>query len=306
MGGGSRHARVHWILGATIVAWSVNLSAVKLLTETLDIAIVAAVRMVVAAVFLWLVWRLRRLSAGQLDARMWVWFVVIALLMVYANQMLFASGLARTSATNAALMMALGPFSSLVLESWFFRKRLAVKQLTGVCLAVAGVVLVILHRPGARIAAAGVGDALILASVLSFSCGGLMVQRLARKQPTALISAMTHIVGALVLTANAMYAVEDFTGAIRSIGMWEWSLILYSGVVATGLGALGWSRGIAELGVGQTATYLAWMPVSSAVIGAAVFGETLTAWHVIGMSGVLAGSLLALRATDIESRRRHM
>ena len=102
MGGGSRHARVHWILGATIVAWSVNLSAVKLLTETLDIAIVAAVRMVVAAVFLWLVWRLRRLSAGQLDARMWVWFVVIALLMVYANQMLFASGLARTSATNAA------------------------------------------------------------------------------------------------------------------------------------------------------------------------------------------------------------
>jgi peptidoglycan biosynthesis protein MviN/MurJ (putative lipid II flippase) len=56
-----RIAPVHLILIATIVAWSLNLSAVKLLTGMLDIALVAAVRMVVAAGFLLLILR-RRVS----------------------------------------------------------------------------------------------------------------------------------------------------------------------------------------------------------------------------------------------------
>jgi drug/metabolite transporter (DMT)-like permease len=78
--------------------------------------------------------------------------------------------------------------------------------------------------------------------------------------------------------------------------------MLYSGVMATALGAVAWGRGIAALGVGRTANYLSWVPIFGVGFGAVLLGEPLNWWHALGLAGVLAGSVLAARAAAQDAR----
>ena len=90
-----------------------------------------------------------------------------------------------------------------------------------------------------------------------------------------------------------MLVVPDPWQAITSLSGWQWSLMLYSGVLATAAGAVAWSRGIAAIGVGRTATYLSWVPLFGVAFGALLLDESLNRWHAIGLAAVLIGTLLA-------------
>ncbi len=287
---------MHAALAVTVMAWGLNLTAVKLLTQVLDVQLVALVRMLMAAAFLVAVLRWRGDPAWPWRGRELALATFAALCMVYVQQLLFAGGLARTSATNAGLVMTLGPIVSLLLECAVFRKPLVGRQVVGAMLAAAGVATVILARPGARWTEAAVGDLLILVSVITFASGGLAVQKLARTRSSLAISAFLHVGGAGFLLAHCAVAVPAPLEAVASLDAWSWALAAFSGIVATALGGIAWSRGISAIGVGQTATYLAWIPVFGAAFGVLFLGEEFTRWHVAGISVVLAGTTLALRS----------
>jgi len=277
------------------MVWGLNLTAVKLLTNVLDVQLVALVRMLMAAGFLavvlvlrggGVVWRGRELGLA----------LCAAACMVYAQQLLFAGGLARTSATNAGLLMALGPVVSVLLECAVFRKRLVLRQIAGVTLAGTGVAAVVLAHPDARWTSAALGDLLIFVSLITFACGGLAVQRLARTQSSLSISAILHVAGAGMLLAHTVAVVPAPLTAVAALGVWPWVLIAFSGVVATALGGIAWARGISSIGVGHTATYLAWIPVFGSAFGVLLLDETFTRWHLAGIAAVLVGTTLALRS----------
>lgn len=279
-----------------MLVWGLNLTAVKLLTQSLDIRLVALLRMALATAVLaallrqrrgrWPAWRGAPLALGLLAA----------FLLVYLQQMVFAAGLARTSATNAALIMALGPLVSVLLEGAVFRRGIGARQMAGIGLALAGVALVVLNRPQAQWTAAALGDLLIFASVLSFAGGGVAMQKLSQHTPTLAIGVFVHTLGAVMLLVHTGLVVEQPVAAVRAMGAGAWGLVVFSGLFATALGSVAWARGIAVLGVGRTASYLSWMPVFGVLFGALVFQERLTPWHFVGMAAVLLGSVLAARA----------
>ncbi|MCX7250016.1 MAG: DMT family transporter [Burkholderiales bacterium] len=290
----SSTARVHLALFLTMVVWGLNLSAVKVLTETLDILLVAAVRMAMAAAVLaFLAWRWGG-SAKRWNARGWCLLALAAFFLVYCQQILFASGLARTSATNASLVMALGPTVSLALEAIAFRRAVRVVQMLGVLLALLGVAAVVLNRPHASLTAAASGDFLVLASVVFFALGGLLVQRLTREASPLAVSLVVHVAGAVMLWLHVGISVAAPILQVTSMGGWQWSMAAFSAVLATGIGSVVWSRGIATIGVGQTATYLSWVPIFGVSFGALFLHEPVTAWHVVGLAGVIAGSFLVV------------
>lgn len=286
---------VHIALMATVMVWGLNLTAVKLLTNVLDVQLVALVRMLMAAAFLAVVLSLR---GGRFSwrGRELALALCAAACMVYAQQLLFAGGLARTSATNAGLLMALGPVVSVLLECAVFRKRLVLRQIAGVTLAGTGVAAVVLARPDARWTSAALGDLLIFVSLITFACGGLAVQKLARTQSSLSISTFLHVAGAGMLLAHTAVGVPAPVTALAALGLGSWVLMAFSGVVATALGGIAWARGISSIGVGHTATYLAWIPVFGAAFGVLLLDETFTRWHLAGIAAVLVGTTLALRS----------
>lgn len=289
-------AWTHLALLGTAMMWGFNVTAVKLLTQSVDVMLVASVRTVLAALALTVLVMFDPAAPPRWTLRLGLLGVAGALLMVYANQGLFAAAMLRTSATNAALIMALAPFISASLESLAFRKPLAAKQLVGISIALAGVAVVVLKGRGTSWTAVSSGDLLMLCAVCAFAAGGATVQRLSRCASPMVITWFVHMLGAGLLVVHALATTPDAVAAVLALGGWQWTLMLYSGVMATALGAVAWSRGIAALGVGRTANYLSWVPIFGVGFGALLLGEPLNRWHALGLGAVLMGSVLAARA----------
>lgn len=291
----SKTTQVHLALFLTMMVWGVNLSAVKGLTESLDILLVAAIRMVIASVVLAAIaWRWGR-ALKHWTWREWSFLLVAAFFLVYGQQILFAAGLAKTSATNAALVMALGPIVSLSLEALFFRHAIRMRQLIGIALALAGIAAVILNRPHAALTSAAWGDFWIFCSVVGFALGGLCIQRLTLNASPFSVSFFVHAAGALMLCLHVVASVDTPLDHVHAMDSWQWSLAGFSAIFATGVGGVVWSRGISTIGVGRTASFISWVPIFGVMFGALFFSEPVTVWHATGLLGVIGGSMLVVR-----------
>ncbi len=288
---------VQSILIIAMAVWGLNVSAVKVLTGSLDPLVVAAVRMVVACAALTLIVIWKRYGLAGSTWRRTLGLVVCAVLMVYANQILFVEGLVRSTATNGALIMALSPLFSALLAALAFREPLTFPRICGVTLGFGGVAAVVLSHPGAGLSRAGMGDLMLVASVLSFATGGALVQRLARHLHTVTISWVIYVIGTSLLVVHASLSSFGQVAAIAIPDARQWVLILFSGVFATAVSNLIWNHAISRIGVARTSVFLYLVPVFGIFFAAVVLDERLTAWHFGGFLAVMAGTYLGTKPT---------
>jgi drug/metabolite transporter (DMT)-like permease len=284
---------VHASLFCIAIVWGLNITLVKSLTQVLDITLVASLRMVIAVCVLTLVCARTLPQLKQWSRKEWLLGLLASVLMVYANQVFFAQGLSRTSATNAALIIALGPLVSALLEALIFKKPLTRRYVFALLLALSGVTMVITHRPGAGWQEAAVGDALMFSSVLVFALGGALTQRLTRHVAPLSITWLIHVVGTLLLVLDSCLRLDDVLTPIMDLSWQLWGIALFSGSVATAVGAVIWSKAISAIGVGKTAAYLSWVPILGVGFAALLLNEPLTIWHGLGVLLVLLGTMLS-------------
>lgn len=283
-----------WMLLAMLL-WGVNVSAVKALTTSFESLPLAALRMVMACVALTAIVLWRRGGLPVLGARQLAGMTGCAFLMVYANQILFAQGLLRSTATNGALIMALSPLVSALTAALVFSERFTPRRMLGVALGFAGVAAVVLSHPGAGLSSAGIGDLMLALAVVSFAVGGAGVQRLARQIDPLSISWVIYMIGTGMLVVHTMLGPSRLGTAQLFPGVWPWMLVLFSSVAATAAGNLIWNRAISIIGMARTAVFLYWVPVFGVAFAALLLGEVLTWWHLAGFAAVMGGTYLGTR-----------
>lgn len=284
---------VHLGLMITMVNWALNVTVVKWLTGLMDVTLVASLRMACATLVLFALLLLSRQRFPRWQGRTMALALLSAILVVYGNQILFSTAMGNTTASNAALILALNPLLNGVMEALVYRKRLTAPYITGALLAVAGVCIVILNRPHANFAGPSMGDLLVLASMFSFSTGILIVQKLLRDHSPQEINIFIYLVGTAALILHTVLTVSSPLTALQSLSWREWGGVAFSGVVATAIGAIAWTRGIAAMGLGRAAVYMSWVPVLGVAFGALLLNEKLTIWHFFGMILVLSGTVLS-------------
>jgi len=292
---GRQAVAVQMTLIAAMAIWGLNVAVVKQLTNTFDTSMLAALRMVVALVVLSVILLWKRCVVRDMSWKQVRTLLVAGVLMVYLNQLLFAEGLQRSTATNGALIMALSPLVSALLAALMFRESLSAQRLLGVALGFGGVAAVVLSHPGAGLSRASTGDLMLVAGVVSFAAGGALVQRLARCLHPLTISWAIYLVGTAMLVVQAAVGSPSLDLDVLFPGWWPWALILFSGVMATALSNLLWNRAIATIGVARTAVFLYWVPVFGVLFAAILLDERLTAWHLAGFVAVMAGTFFGTR-----------
>ncbi len=282
------------LLLGTMAVWGLNLSVIKWLLASQPAMAVAGFRMVVAALFLtgalrcWL-----RRPWPRLTRRQWAWLLGCAVLMVYVNQTLFLYGIAGTTAANAALIVALNPLLSTLIAALTLRERLSLSRMAGIALGFGGVAAVVLHRPGQVLGLPGLGDLMVLGSVLTWAASGGMVQRLAGRVDSVTISWTVYSLGAVMLLLHLWV----WPAAVQWSALTPLTLLglVLSGLLSTGASALVWNRALLTLGVARTALYAYWVPIFGVLFAVLLLGEPLSVWHGVGLAGVLAGSWMGTR-----------
>lgn len=212
--------------------------------------------------------------------------VLTGILCIPIGYLVHFEGLARTSATHAALLVGIGPPLLAVSVAVLGLERLSGWDWLAVALSCAGVALMV------GMPAAGgdlVGDLLVLVSMIIATAWVLLSQRLTRRLGAMVATAWILIAGTLALIPIVLV-----TGPPPILlSPTTWGALMALSVGST-IGAFTlWNWGAGRLPAGRAGVFLNLEPVAGAFLGVTLLGDPLGVSLVAGGAVVLVASAMA-------------
>jgi len=208
-------------------------------------------------------------------------------------QLLFLLGMAKTTSGNTALIISTIPVWTALLAWLFLGERLRTPAVCGLLIALAGTAIVALQNHG--VTAGGkhlFGNLLILASALAWAAATVYSRPLLREISPMQLSAWASAVALPVHLLFAAGRMESSLSALQSIDLWL--IILYAGVLSSGLALPMWNYGVRHAGAAHAAIMQNVVPLIAIAAAWITRGETATAAQLIG-GALILGGLLAMR-----------
>jgi drug/metabolite transporter (DMT)-like permease len=283
-----------WLTDASLVLmaiiWAVNFSVVKYGTALVAPLAYNGVRVGLAALALILVVVLAR---APLPSRRDV--LALAGLGVLGNglyQCLFVIGVSKTSASDAALVIAATPAFVAIIGRLRGTERTNARRAGGIALSILGMAFVVL---GASAAPSGnaslVGDLIMLGASLCWATYTVLLKPYTTRIPGLQISTLTMVGGAIPLVAYCLPAMSRVNwSSFPALG---WAAVAYSGVGSLVIAYAFWYRGIRIIGPTRTAMYSNLQPVVAVLVAWAMLGEVPTLVQGVGAGAIMAGLLLS-------------
>ena len=231
-----------------------------------------------------------RLSADDHRTLFWMGFVGFTLAMALAHR-----GLAWSTATNAALLVATEPIALIALAPIVLGERLSRREGWGTALALVGATVIVVNGvPGLTVSIAPHwrGDLLLLLSGVCFAAYSLLGRPVLARYPSIRVTAWSFLWG--VVTTAPLAAVEWRVGSRAPWTAVSVAAILYLGIVITGLGYLVWNWALERVSAARAAIYLNVQPLVGALLGVAWLGEPMSVFTVAGGVLVVLGLWLAV------------
>ena len=276
------------LVGMALI-WGVNFSVVKFGTSVIDPLAYNGVRVMLAGVLLSAIVLARRLSLPS--ARTALVLLGLGVLGNGIYQVFFIEGIARTRASDAALVIAASPAFIAVIGRLRGVERVAARGALGIALSIAGIALVVLGSTDGREGQATVsGDLLVLIGALCWAVYTVLLKPYTERVGGLQLSALTMMGGAIPLFAVAWPAVSH--APWRALPAMGWLAILYSGVFALVVAYLFWYNGVRVIGPTRTSMYSNLQPIVAVLVAWPMLGETPTPWQIVGAVSIMGGLVL--------------
>lgn len=283
---------------AAAVLWGTTGTAQSLGPAGLSPLWVGALRLVIAGLFFALLVAWAGRGAWQSLAQLhWQRAVLAAVCVAVYNLSFFAGVKAVGVALGTAVAIGSGPIWAGLMQTVLQRRWPAPIWWGGTLLGVAGGTLMALD--GAQRMPFNIGGiALCLLSGLAYSTYALLNQQMVRQVHPGAVN-LVVFGGAAVLAVLAAVVL----GAPWAMSSGAWGVMLYLGVVATGVAYLLFSNALRRISGATGVTLALAEPVTAFVLAIVVVHETPSVLAFVGLAGVLAGLGLVIWA-ELRSARR--
>jgi drug/metabolite transporter (DMT)-like permease len=204
-------------------------------------------------------------------------------------------GLARSTATNGALLIIVEPISILLLSPLLLDERVRRREAAGAALALLGVVLVVLDGvPGVTLTLAPHwrGDLLLVLAGVAYGAYTLIGRDVLARHGPLLVTTRSITWGAVLMIP--LVVVEWLGGARPAPSLGAMAGALYLALVITAAGYLTWNWALARVSAPRAAIFLTVQPIGGAVLGVALLGEPLTLFTVAGAVLIALGLWLTV------------
>ncbi|WP_414986464.1 DMT family transporter [Acidovorax sp.] len=212
-------------------------------------------------------------------------------------------GVSLTNAVTAGVTMAAIP-AAMALAGWaFLRERVAPRTWAAVVLAVLGIALFALSKPelpaqsaqalGAKNTSnlAWLGQWLLVGAVVCEAAYTVIGKKLTGSLGPKRISALINLWGFALTTPFGLYLARGFDFA--AVGWGTWALLLFYALAACMWTVWLWMTGLQAVPAAQGGVFSVLLPVSAALVGVLVLGESLTGVQLLAFGIALASVLLA-------------
>lgn len=284
--------------GLIVIVWAFNFIAAKIGLLTLPGLAMASFRVLVAGIVMVPTYLLcLRLPAFADAAAIYrggfkirdIWtFVYLGFLGVCVNQLSFTIGLQFTSVGHAAVIVGLGPFYVFVLAVLFRLETATPRKITGMLIAITGVVILATETARNGGASSLLGDAIVMAGSIGFAMYVVLGKRVAGKYDSLTMTAFNHFAGALLVAPIAVYMALKMHSVRNLVSQpWQaWAAVAYMAVFSSALAYVFYFWLLRYLEASQLSAFTYLLPVAATVLGILWLGEKGSWGQVLG--GVLA------------------
>ena len=275
-------------VGMTL-AFGLSFVATKYALHGFRPLLIAVIRFSLAGALLWTVWRLRpvreRVTRSELRQLAALGFVSLTL---YFS--LEINGIARTSASAAAILIATIPVFVAVLAALVLHERNGARQWTGVVLSFAGVAGLVLLGSGVGVGGL-VGDLLVLAAALSAAVYNLMARRLLMTRSALYVTAYQNLFGALFMAPLALG--EALLMGVRRPTAGSVGAVLYLTLGCSVVAYLLLNYAFRFIPASRLSVFVNLTPVAAVAAAYVLLGERFTTTQLAAAAVVVAGVWLA-------------
>ncbi len=280
-------------LGVSTVGWASGFIAGKLALGEMSPLPVAAWRYAVAATILF-PFAIRQRPAGGLGpaARPLAWMIVCGGVLY---PWLFLLALARTTATNTALLIALNPVLTVLLAP-LVGEPLDRRRLAGIALALLGAAIVITRGDLGHLAALslGAGDLIAIAAAAAWATFNLTSRAVVGRLTPAFTNCVVYAIGgvALYLLGTGDRPLAQLLAATPTAR----TGIVLMAVLSSVMAGQFFLVGVRTVGVGRTVVFVYLVPVLTALLSVTLLGERFQMAQAVGGTAVLAGVFWTTRS----------
>ena len=199
-------------------------------------------------------------------------------------------GLARSTATNGALLITMEPVSVMLLSPLVLGERLRRREALGAALVLLGAILVVLNGvPGVTVSLLPQwrGDVLLVLSALAFASYSVLGRDVLRRWDARVVTARSILWGAASMLP--VVAVEWAVGFHPRWTVQGTIATLYLAIVVTALAYRAWNAALARVTAPRAAIFINVQPVVGVALGVWFLHEPATLYTVIGAALVLSG-----------------
>ena len=257
---------------------------------------VGSLRMLMAALFFVALSPCVRPRAGaarppQRNRQRMTRILFCGLCMAVYNLSFFAGVRACGVALGTALAIGSGPIWAGFMQAAVQKRWPGALWWLGTCIGVGGGIVMALASTDAAGRLPWHGMALCLLAGMSYAAYALANQDLVREGPVARTNAWVFGCAALMSLPPAA-----LLGGPLHTSFSGWAVVIYLGVVATGVAYLLFSMGLRRISVATGVALSKAEPITAFALSLAVVGERPAWWAVPGLAAVIAGLWLVVRA----------
>ncbi len=207
-------------------------------------------------------------------------------------------GVSMTSAVSAGVIMASIP-AVVAVASWIFlRERIGWRIGLAIGCAAAGIGLLALSPAHAsaptdapRSAMPWLGNLLVFCAVLCEAAYAVIGKSLTGRLGPKRISSLINLWGFVLSTPFGLWFALKFDFA--AVGAGTWGLLVLYALAASIWTVWLWMTGLKHVPAAQAGVFSVMLPVSAALVGVLVLGESLGGAQILAFAAALAGVVLA-------------
>jgi len=292
----SRFSGIDLMLVAMSVVWGLNFTAIKGALADFQPLTFNAIRFGISSLFLLgLLW-LQERNIGVLRKDL-ARFVLLAIIGNTAYQLFFINGIALTTATNGALILATTPIFIILFGALLDVEKVTSRVVQGVILSLLGVVMIVLGSGNSLTFSdqSLLGDLLIVANPICWSIYTVLSKPMLKEYSPLKLTTVTMVIGAvpLVLVGIPSLSQQDWS----AISVNAWLGLGFSAFLAIGLGYVIWYTGVSRIGSARTALYDNLVTVFAVASAWILLAESMTVIQIVGAVLVFVSLYVVRRKT---------
>ncbi len=235
-------------------------------------------------------WRTARQDWSQV-VKSWKIMSILSILGISVFNTMLYTAVHTTTAINGAMIQTTMPAVIILATLVMFKEKVTRLQILGVAICIIGAFIVILRGRWNTLLGMSFtpGDILMMGAVIVYALYSALLRQRPAIHP---LSFLIYTFGLGVIFLLPAYIWELAGSATMTLTLQVVLSILYVALFPSIVAYFCWNRGVEVIGANRAGLFINLIPVFASILAILFLGETLQAFHIIGMALILGGMIL--------------